>query len=285
LVRLLSWFVICLTLGATALADDRATAPRATWSSFETENFRYWCSGSPHNARELAGLCEVWRTRLVSAWQPDSERWTVKCDVCVHPNQTAYNRTLNRVGDSSVGATTLRMDAGRVVCRRIDLRADAADWADSALPHELTHVVLADQFSGNPLPRWADEGLAMLSESPAKRELRLGHLRNSLAGQPTYRLQDLLHVEQLPPAHLRDAFYGQSLALTSWLIERRGSDAFRRFLEAARDNGVDRALRDELHVAGIDALQHEWSQWTRTPHAMRITDLWGPDANRNVALE
>ena len=36
------------------------------------------------------------------------------------------------------------------------------------VPHETTHLVLGDLFADAPLPRWADEGMAVLAEPPAR---------------------------------------------------------------------------------------------------------------------
>ena len=69
------------------------------------------------------------------------EPWSLKCDVHVHPHREAYNRALNRANDTSVGSTMMNFDEGRAVLRRIDVRTDASDWSNAALPHELTHVV------------------------------------------------------------------------------------------------------------------------------------------------
>ena len=71
----------------------------------------------------------------------------------------------------------MNFDQGRTVLRRIDVRADASDWSNAALPHELTHVVLGERFGGHALPRWADEGIAMLSESREKHRERVANLR------------------------------------------------------------------------------------------------------------
>ena len=38
----------------------------------------------------------------------------------------------------------------------------------SGLPHEVTHVILADLFPQQQIPRWADEGMAVLTEPREK---------------------------------------------------------------------------------------------------------------------
>ena len=45
-----------------------------------------------------------------------------------------------------------------------NLRADHPQLLTAILPHEVTHVVLADLFTLQQIPRWADEGMAVLAE-------------------------------------------------------------------------------------------------------------------------
>jgi hypothetical protein len=47
------------------------------------------------------------------------------------------------------------------------------------LPHEITHVVLADRFNTKPMPRWADEGMAVLTEPVEKKQAHPTLIRNS----------------------------------------------------------------------------------------------------------
>ena len=47
---------------------------------------------------------------------------------------------------------------------RTNLRADHPQVLTAILPHEVTHVVLADLFTTQQIPRWADEGMAVLAE-------------------------------------------------------------------------------------------------------------------------
>ena len=51
----------------------------------------------------------------------------------------------------------------------------------TALPHELTHLILADRFSPRQVPRWSDEGMAVLADPAEKQRLHLRDLRQALA--------------------------------------------------------------------------------------------------------
>ncbi len=230
------------------------------------------------SARDLAVACECWRQRLSQTWgeHTTASSWSPKCEIVVHANLAEYRSTLGRPGDTSVGSTRMQFDGDRVVLRRIDLRCDVADWCHAALPHELTHVVLADRFHNRPLAPWADEGIAMLSEVSHKQQQRMTDLRHAFQRRSTYPIRDLLAVRQLPPAPLRDAYYGQSLALTSWMVERTTPQRFTQFLHACEKMSVDEALRQEMGLDGIAALEREWTKWVQSSQGLDLVELWPP---------
>ena len=62
----------------------------------------------------------------------------------------------------------------------MDLHCDDVNMLVAVLPHETTHTVVAGNFGDQPVPRWADEGMAVLTEPREKIER---HLRNL----PKYR--------------------------------------------------------------------------------------------------
>lgn len=262
-----SLVLILCTLRITGWAGEPAGILRETqsqgWTIVETENFRCQSTLAGTAARELAASCEAWRTALGQHWLDEQPKasWRPQCEVIVHPTQAAYNQTLGRPGDRSVGCTSLKCEGDRVVYRRIDVRSDAADWSNSALPHELTHVVLADRFGNRPLPRWIDEGLAMLAEADEKHQLRWTDLRAAWRSRPTYKAQDLMRVSALPAAALRDAFYGQSVTLVSYLIQKRGPAAFLQFVERLPNESPEAALAAVYGIARIADLDRDWRGW------------------------
>lgn len=272
--------VLGMGLQACCFADEtpRLSAVaqvRGVWKFIESENFRCWSQLTDDEVRQLTESCELWRTRLRTQWISDSDasRWLPKCDVVVHPNRDQYARTLNRPGDRSVGSTRMQFDQGRAVSRRIDVRADASDWSNAALPHELTHVVLGERFGGRALPRWADEGMAMLSESPEKHRERLADLRHVLVRRSKFTMHQLTRPELAVEPQLRDAFYGQSLALASLLINRSSAATFADFVEDASAGNLDAALRRHYDLDGVPHLQREWDRWVRRPADIRFAAL------------
>src|SRR5213076_2444154 len=65
------------------------------------------------------------------------------------------------------GATTFNFDFGHV-WRTMQIEGSLDRLLSSVLPHEVTHTVFAHHFRC-PVPRWADEGGAVLSEDDVER--------------------------------------------------------------------------------------------------------------------
>lgn len=238
---------------------------RGTWVVQETTNFRIWSRLPVEQGTALAEDCEAARAELRKKWFSEESTgiWVPKCEIVVHSTIGEYNQALGCVNDSSVGCTTLKVDGERVVYRRIDLRVDAPDWKTSALPHELTHAVVADCLDRRTLPPWADEGMAALAEPQVKKARRLDRLDLAVRRGNVYRLRDLLKLRQAPSVEYRDAFYGQSVSLVSFLVERETPEAFVRFLQLAGERGHQAALQEVYDFASDDQLEQHWRSWSR----------------------
>lgn len=207
----------------------------------------------------MAESCERWKDRCQTTWLGEnSTAWSKRCEVVVHSNVGAYSKTLGPGSERTSGCSTIRIEQGQVVERRIDLRSDATDWSSESLPHELTHVVLADRFARNRIPAWADEGIAMLAESPNKLEKRLNELRGIVAAGQTVTLRDLVQFAEGPTPKARAAFYGQSVTLTGLLLERGTPTQFLQFVETGSQAGYDKALRDVYGIESWQTLEGEW---------------------------
>jgi hypothetical protein len=232
------------TARPSAIVLSRATCGWCQWIA-ETPNFRiYWCPADG-NLRRFAAKCERLAAASKQWWlrEETARAWTPKCDVVVHRGAAEYVACLGLEAQATSGCATIRLDDGRVVMRRIDLRVDADDWMSESLPHELMHVVLADRFSSHRIPPWADEGIAMLSESPARLKQRLSDLRQSAASGKLYDLPRLTKVQTSPQPMDRAAFYGQSLALVSVLLEWGTRQQLLDFIAACQVDGPQVALR------------------------------------------
>lgn len=252
----------------------------------ETPNFQIQCCTSAERLRELAARCEQLKARGQTMWLGEtSTSWQPRCEVVVHSTVGAYSRTVGPGSERTSGCSTVRLHQGRVAERRIDLRSDAEGWLSDTLPHELTHVVLADRFTERRIPAWADEGISMLAESPDKLQRRLNELRSVIAAGRTLRLSQLLSLENGPTSAERAAFYGQSVTLAGLLLERGTPQQLLQFVEAGRQDGHDKALRDVYGITSWSALESEWQAYAGSQRLRMLAQHALPTMETNgVAL-
>jgi len=239
--------------------QNSSCVARGEWFVVETANFSVWSRASQHHAVETAQKCEQFRTRLQSDWNLNADPlWQPKCAVVVHAGIEEYRRELGNQ-DRSVGCTTITCDDGRIVFRRIDLRADASDWQTNALPHELTHVVLADRFGDRPLPHWLNEGLAMLAENAELRDRRDSVLTTAQTGGHVPALQTVLAARSGLPHHDADLSYAVSASLVRDLERELGRDSLLDFAEQlARERGTIPTEQTLAPVGGLVKWERRW---------------------------
>jgi hypothetical protein len=216
--------------------------------------------------RALALRCEQLAATSKGTWLRNGRLgdWSPKCDVVVHPQVTEYVQALGPGSEQTTGCATIRLDGGRVVLRRIDLRADGAEWNTEVLPHELTHVVLADRFCKTRIPPWADEGIALLAESPERMKQRLGELRQVAGGGFLYGARDLAAIKANPQPAFRPLFYGQSLALVSLLLDRGSREQLLQFVEISQAKGFEGALSDVYGDVRLSEFERRFNEYVMT---------------------
>lgn len=244
--------------GQPAITVTRRAASRS-WLVQETRNFRIYCPPGMKVADRLPAACEELRTHLGKTWFGDAtEPWSAPCDIVVHETTAAYVAALGPGSDQSSGCASFEIEQGKVVRRRIDLRATASDWFDSSLPHELTHVILADRFTRNRIPRWADEGMAILVEPPEKQRRRRDALERSLTERKGFTARELTGMLDYPAADRREAFYGESASLVAFLMERESPERFLEFLELAATGKRLDALKEVYGFSDWQSLETAW---------------------------
>jgi hypothetical protein len=238
----------------TATRDDG-------WAVAETPNFRLFHGESRSWAAKVGRLLESRRRATLLKWfNETAEDWSPKCDVFLHPTKTSYARKTGGPPDSP-GHSTLTLDGGRVLVRRIDVRADLPHVLEAILPHETAHVVLLGQFGRHFTPRWADEGIAVLSEPRARIKLHLQNLPKHRADGTLFRVKQLLSMEQYPETRRVGSFYAQSVSLVEFLSRKKGASTFIRFLRMGLDKGYEEALRRHYGYRSLAELDREWRRY------------------------
>ncbi len=247
------------------------------WKVLESKSFRVHYVGSSTVAERIAALCEQSRQALRERWlgTTTTSEWTPKCDVFLYPNGAEFQR-LTRWPAEMWGVADLQVGDGKVWLRHLYVRTDDEKRLDKVIVHELTHVVLADHFTEHQIPRWADEGIAVLSE-PAERLIEMRQwLKQEATQGRIFTLQQLVNQRELPgDRRLGDLFYAQSSSLVEFLLADRRLSATQvlRFVADIEARGLNQALASWFPDVSSATMDSKWRQWMTTARA----DFPSPD--------
>ncbi len=246
------------------------------WQVHETSNFRiYHCD--PALAERAGAVAESVRTAQAKRWGSSAAgaSWSPRCELYLYPTAALYADATGQP-QRSPGISTMSTNEVRVLSRRMSLRADNPLLLTSTLPHEVTHIVLADLFVARPIPRWADEGLAVLAEPATERRHRQADLKEPLEGGRVFKVGQLMTMDYPAPEDWQ-LFYAQSVSLTQFLVEQGPPQRFIQFVRDSQRQGAEAALRDVYQIEGLAALQERWLTYARQHVAVDVASSRDPD--------
>ncbi len=227
------------------------------WSVAESDNFRIFHKENRELAEKVARVAERTRRDMGRKWFDKDDEWKLRCDLYLHPTASDYSRTTGKP-PTWTAHSTINLEAGRVVLRRIDLRGDDAELLTASLPHETTHAVLAGHFGTHHVPRWADEGMALLSEPSDKLDVYRRKLAQAREDRLLLPVRDLMAMDDYPEPGRAFAFYLQSVSLTDYLVKQPGgSQAFTRFVNEALKSSYEAALQ-KTYGLDMATLEQRW---------------------------
>lgn len=240
------------------------------WCVTESTNFRVYHNQTQDFAAQIARGAERTRAEAFARWFGGSEQdWNPKCDIILHANAQDYQRA-TQMPTASPGHSKLEMDGQRLVGRQVHLRCDHPNVLTAILPHETTHVVLAGGFTDVAIPRWADEGIAVLTEPREQVERHLRNLTKHAEDGTIFKVRELMEQsyqpqqEKYPEGRRIGAFYAQSISLVEYLTGLNGPQTFTAFLRAGLRQGYEPALQRFYRIRDFADLQQRWQQ-----HAFR----------------
>ena len=233
---------------------------REGWDVTATPHFRIFHKQDNEFAQRVAQIAESTRTTMYRKWfGTDGADWEPTCELILHPNAADYTQ-MTGVPSNSPGHSRIESDpSGRVISRRMDLRNDIAGMMDAVLPHEATHVVLAGMFDANHVPRWADEGIAVLSEPNEKIEQHRRNLHKHHKEEQLFGLKELMELKDYPHPRRIGAFYAQSVVLVEFLAQQRGPKVLTEFIKDGLRHGYETSLQRHYSMTFIQ-LEQAWQQ-------------------------
>lgn len=232
------------------------------WWVADTVNFRVYHQQPRELAEQAAHSAERTRAEMLHRWfGMRGANWEPRCEIYLHATKEDYSRATN-VHVSSQGHSTFRIENHRVLSRRIDLHCDDPDILSAALPHETTHAVLIGNFGAWTLPRWADEGIAVLSEPRAKvKKEHFDDLARHRHNGKLFPLSQLMRQNDYPEAHLIRVFFGQSVSLVDFLVKEKGPRVFTQFVRDGLRDGYEPALQRHYGYRSIADMEQRWIQF------------------------
>lgn len=231
------------------------------WSVIETTNFRIYHRNAKY-AEEIATHAERDRQVSYAKWFPGEAvtSWTPACEIYLYPTAREYGIATNS-SPQSPGQTTWIPQGGKIV-RKIHLSCEYPDIRDAVLPHEMTHAVFAGRFE-QPLPRWADEGMAVLTEPRNRQDDHLVNLVRAHRSGGIYSCAQLMSMSDYPRDGRIREFYAESVGLCRYLVEEHGGGPklieFMRL--ALRTRSYDFALQQIYGIQNFAELERGFQQY------------------------
>lgn len=116
---------------------------------------------------------------------------------------------------------------------------------------------------------------AVVADAPAKQSL---HLRDFNTGQrngSAFRLVSFVGARGFASPEKVPVFYGQSVSLVKYLVERGSPADFVRFLHRADEVGCDTALAEVDGLRDIGELDHQWRTAAMATRKATFRDQFG----------
>jgi hypothetical protein len=228
----------------------------------ESQHFRVVHDQEPKLMERVAERAEALRLKVHRGWFDDSPyEWDGKCGIYLYANYREYLRLTKQKGAAAhFNAST----EGAFVSRRsVHLPCGLPGLFEDLLPHEITHSVMANRFNGR-APRWADEGMAALSESPASHEKRRKRLALARKQDDLFAVEVLMQTKDARHIGCLE-YYAQSASLVEFFVAEKGRKPFTRFLWDALRTNYEAALKQHYGIQGFADLSRRWLAYAFGP--------------------
>ena len=199
-------------------------------------------------AQAVGDAAEKYRRSIALEWfGKEQPRWIKSCPVNVKINS-----------GGAAGATSFGFENEQVTIVRMELEGPLDRLLNASLPHEITHVLFAYHFC-SPVPRWADEGAAILSEDQTGRLSHEKALELILSTPGRFiSLEKLLGLSDFPKDAA--ALYAEGYSLTRFLVESENREVLLKFVADGMRYGWEKAARRHYGYDTIATMERAWLQ-------------------------
>ena len=238
------WLIVTAVAAVVAIADGSVAAHRQFRGAGTTQGI----------ADRVAQAAEQQRKDQAIAWLgKELPPWKEPCPVTVE---------LNMNGPSGSTAFCFAPKGG-VLKQHMELSGPLDRVLAAVLPHEITHTIFA-HYLGRPVPRWADEGGAILAEDQQEQERNDKLMQKTLKAARQLPLRRLFTLHDYSPdLNKICAFYGQSYSVSRYLIETGGRPKFLDFMKRGYHDGWDEAAQVVYGHPNVEALERAWMVWVQ----------------------
>jgi hypothetical protein len=216
----------------------------AAAASYRTTNFVVEAA-TPQIAQQVGQAAERYRREKALEWLGrEMPTWPEPCPL----------RVTVTMGGSG-GATSFAFDRGQVLGQHMHIEGSLDRLVASVLPHEVTHTVFAHYFRC-PVPRWADEGGAVLSEDDQERNRHDMLVRQILNSGRAIPLRRLFGLRDYPPEVM--SLYAEGYSVSNFLVGSSSRPTFLGFVAHGMQYGWDSAARTYYHYNSVEELEQAW---------------------------
>ncbi len=227
--------VIAVLIGAVA----------SLGATYPTPNFQVEAP-TAQIAQQVGQAAEYYRKQKALEWLgQEMPPWPQRCPIVVRVTMSG-----------PTGATQFAFDRGVIRSQQMHIEGPLDRILASVLPHEVTHTVFADFFRC-PVPRWADEGGAVLSEDDVEKE-RHDKLVRQVLNTPgrMIPLRRLFSLREYPGDVM--VLYAEGYSVANYLVGISNKPTFLRFVANGMSNGWDAAVRSYYRYNSVEELEEAW---------------------------
>jgi hypothetical protein len=235
------------------------------WKVLESQNFRVHFVGDAEVAESIVPLCENSCHRVRQQWLAAKVQaeWSPKCDVYLYRSGREFEKYAQAPAEVW-GFADLAVGDGKVWSRKLHMRVDDLERLKNVLVHELTHVVMAEKFTDRPIPRWADEGIAVCCEPEERRRAFVEPLAEEASKKRLLTLRDLTRMQHVPQDPRQgELFYGESGALIEFLMseQKLKEPQVLALIDDCDRRGWNNAVSRHLPKTTAKQFETSWNTW------------------------